>query len=151
MEFSRILIIILVTLGLASAALVVMQAAAQDDDSADNPIEMLGSAVSEIGAGVAAHKEADSPHMKWLAIASIIAAGLKILLSLLKLTGAAVFKNKYFLKIAPLVVGLLIFVFGQLALDEPWWVVVILSLGGPGAILVHEVWKVIPVLQDAKE
>lgn len=151
MEFHRVLTAVLLSIGLTGAFLCIPQATAQDDDSAGSPIETLGEAISEIGEGAAAHKEADTPHMKWLAIASIIAAVLKIILSLLKLTGAAIFKNKYFLKIAPLVVGLLIFVFGQLALDEPWWNVVLLSLGGPGAILFHEVWKVVPALQDAKE
>ena len=131
---------------------------AQDDDSADesvaetadDPVKDITTAVGEIGEGITKVGEADTPHGKWLAIALIISAVLKILLSVLKLTGKAIFKNKYFLKIAPCVIGLLIFVFGSLAMDQPWYNVLLLSLGGPGAILGHELWKLVPLLQDKK-
>lgn len=136
-------------------ALDVEEAPAADDDSAEPAPDHLADIIEEVG-GVPGEIEGiksakgDKTAM-FMAISALIATVLKVLFSLLKLTGAAIFKNKTFLKIAPLVLGLLIYLFTDFAAGVVWYEALIVGMGGPGAILFNEVWKLMPFLQDAKE
>jgi hypothetical protein len=126
---------------------------AGDDDSAEP--DHVADIVEEVGGlpGVVEEiKEAkgDKTAM-FMAISALIAIALKVLLSLLKLTGAAIFKNSTFLKIVPLVLGVLIYLFADFAAGVVWYEALIVAAGGPGAILFNEVWELLPILQDAKE
>ena len=129
------------------------EAEADDDDSAEP--DHLADIVEEVGklpGAVEAAKAAEGDKAAmFMAISAIIATVLKILLSLLKLTGASIFKNKYFLKIAPLALGFLIYLFADFAAGVTWYDAIIVAAGGPGAILFNELWKLLPVLQDAKD
>jgi len=85
---------------------------------------------------------------KMLAFAAILAIALKTLVSVLK-SWKGFFttdKQKAWLKISMLVVGLLAFLASNIGFGIPWWQSVILAGGGPGAIMVHELTKLIPVL-----
>lgn len=145
---------------IAGVALYADYASAQpaDDDSAgepdatEDPVTDLLETVGEVPGAIDGIKEAkgDKTAM-FMAVCVLIGIILKILLSLLKLTGAAIFKNKTFLKVAPLVIGLLIFLVSHFAAGTTWYDALILAAGGPGAILFHEVWKLLPVAQDSKE
>lgn len=89
---------------------------------------------------------------KTIAGAASLAVALKILLSLLDkwkgyFKGS---KGKAWLKVVTLVVGILAFVATNVGLGVPFWQSLILAGGGPGAILVHELARIIPVLRGQK-
>jgi hypothetical protein len=86
---------------------------------------------------------------KFAAVAAVIAVALKIFLSAL---GGwkdyfTTTKGKAWLRLITLIVGFLAFVATNLGLGIVWWQALIVAAGGPGAILVHEVLKIIPALR----
>ena len=87
---------------------------------------------------------------KLVAMSALLAAIFKLLLSLLKLT-SGLFKNKVVPKLTALSLGLLVYVFANLALGMPWLDALILALSGPGAIVFHEITKLIPIVREAKD
>lgn len=90
---------------------------------------------------------------RMLAFAAILAVALKTLVSVLR-SWKGFFttdKQKAWLKIAMLVIGFLAFFASNIGFGIPWWQSIILAGGGPGAIMVHELMKLIPVLTGKKK
>jgi hypothetical protein len=84
---------------------------------------------------------------KFIAAAGSIAVFLKLLLSILK-DCQPYFdteSGKKWIKIITVVVGLLTYFVSNIACGAPWYQAVILSLGGPAAILVNEFAKSIVI------
>lgn len=102
----------------------------------------------EYAAGQKAGKDdTESGVKKALALFGIISIILKLLLSLLK-TVAPFFntnpKASLILRLGTIVVGVLVFIFSDLALGMPWWEALIAGMSGPGAVLWHEYSKMLP-------
>ncbi len=108
----------------------------------------IGEVISEVTDVIA--DAGDLKTGKFLAIAAFLAGLFKLLLSLLKLT-SNFFKNKTVPKIAALVLGLATYLFANLALGVGWVDALILAGSGPGAILFHEISKLIPALRAIKD
>lgn len=90
---------------------------------------------------------------RMIAFAAILAIALKTLVSVLQ-SWKGFFttdKQKAWLKIATLVIGFLAFLASNIGFGIPWWQSIILAGGGPGAIMVHELTKLIPVLMGKKK
>lgn len=90
---------------------------------------------------------------RMIAFAAVLAIALKTLVSVLQ-SWKGFFttdKQKAWLKIATLVVGFLAFLLTNIGFGIPWWQAIILAGGGPGAIMVHELTKMIPVLLGKKK
>lgn len=125
--------------------------AGDDDSAAANLVKDIQDSAAEIQPAVDRIKEAEGGAAKFAAVSLLISIILKMLLSMFKLIPVSLFRNKHFLKIFPCVIGVLIFLFtyfaGGMSLEEA----VTLAISGPGAILVHELWKLAPVLQDEKQ
>jgi hypothetical protein len=85
---------------------------------------------------------------KMVALAATIAVVLKTLLSALKGWSSyfTTDKGKAWLKVTTLVVGFAAFFATNIGLGIPWWGALIAAGGGPGAILVHELMKLFPVM-----
>jgi len=91
--------------------------------------------------------------MKLTAGAASLAVALKILLSLLG-NWKGYFqgdKGKAILRIVTLSVGLLAFLATNIGFGIPWYSAIIIAGGGPGAIVIHEIMKIIPVLKGQKK
>lgn len=86
-------------------------------------------------------------------IAGMIATGLRILYSVMKAWKGffTTERQKAGFKIAALSVGVLAFVFTNLGLGMSWVNSLILAGGGPGAIMVHEFTKLIPIMMGKKK
>jgi hypothetical protein len=85
---------------------------------------------------------------KLVGAAASISIVLKMLLSMLK-SWKDVFtddKGKAWLKAITIVIGLALFFITNLGFGMAWWEALILAGGGPGAIAVHELGKLIPVM-----
>ena len=86
---------------------------------------------------------------KLASIAAIIAVVLKTLLSML--AGWKDYfqtdKGKAWLRLITLIVGFVAFVATNIGFGIPWWQALVVAVGGPGAILVHEVTKIVPALR----
>jgi cation transport ATPase len=90
---------------------------------------------------------------RMIAFAAILAILLKSLVSALQ-SWKGFFttdKQKAWLKIITLVVGFAAFLLSNIGFGIPWWQSIILAGGGPGAIMVHELMKLIPVLLGKKK
>lgn len=90
---------------------------------------------------------------RMLALAAILAVALKALMSVLQ-SWKGFFttdKQKAWLKVTTLFVGLLAFLASNIGFGIPWWQSVILAGGGPGAIMVHELLKLLPVLRGKQK
>jgi len=125
---------------------------AQDDDSAEeeSSVGEIIENVGELPGAIEAIKQSEDKTVRAMAVCGLIAIILKIVLSVFKLIPAAIFKNKIFLKIFPLGVGLAVFLLTSFAAGEEWYNALLMAAGGPGAILFHEIWKLVPVAQDKK-
>lgn len=90
---------------------------------------------------------------KKLGLFALITAILKLLLSLLKLTGAfwKEDRGKWVLRVVTLTLGIVVAVVSSLAAGMPWWDAVFLGLSGPGAVALHEYQKLIPALNKKKK
>lgn len=115
------------------AKLVVQKAAAAKDTAAELENE----------------KKSQDRTVKLIAAAGTMAAVLKVLLSLLgswkdffKTT-----KGQAWIRVITLAVGLIAFVLSNIGFGIPWWQALILAGGGPGAIIVHELLKLLPALK----
>jgi len=114
-----------------------------DDDVAEG----LSDVVNGVGQiGVAKNSKTGM----FMAISMLIAGVLKIALSLLKLTGAAIFKNGTVLKIVLLTLGVCVFLVSRFAAGDAWYNALILAFAAPGAVLINEIVKLIPQLRDKK-
>ena len=90
---------------------------------------------------------------KAMAAAASIAVVLKLLLSGLK-SWKSYFttdKGKAWLKITTLGIGFLAFLLTNFGMGLSWWQALIVAGGGPGAILVHELSRLIPVVEGKKK
>lgn len=90
---------------------------------------------------------------KLIALSATLAVVLKILISVLS-SWQGYFttdKGKAGLKIGLVSAGFFVFLFTNFGFGIPWWQSVILALGGPGSIMVHELTKLIPVLRGQKK
>lgn len=101
----------------------------------------------------AEEKSKEERTAKTIAAAATLAVGLKLLLSFLDkwkgfFKGS---KGKAWLKVVTLVVGFVAFLAGNIGLGIPFWQSLILAGGGPGAILVHELTRIVPVLRGEKK
>lgn len=88
-----------------------------------------------------------------IAIAASMAVILKLIVSMLQ-SWKGYFttdKQKAGLKIGILVVGFAAFLLTNRGLGMDWWQAVIIAGGGPGAMLVHDLQKLIPVLFGKKK
>lgn len=87
-----------------------------------------------------------------MAIAMAIAALLKLLLSFVKLfaSATAVFKNKNTPRLIALGVGAAAFLASTIGAGVPWWEALIIAGGGPGAVLLHEMLKLVPERVDSE-
>lgn len=112
----------------------------------------------EVGAKVAAaqkekEKEQEEDGMKVIAFAAVLAVGLKGFISSLK-SWKGYFKGvkgKAWLKTITLVVGFLAFIATNIGMGIPWWQALIVAGGGPGAMLVHDLAGLVPVLTGKKK
>lgn len=86
---------------------------------------------------------------KMIAGAAILAVALKAFISTLKSWKGyfSTDKSKAWLKITTLAVGVIAFFATNLGFGIPWWQSLILALGGPAAVAVHEFSSLIPVLK----
>lgn len=111
-------------------------------------------AVTEKGVAKLEAEKKDAENVaRMLAFAAILAILLKSLVSALQ-SWKGFFttdKQKAWLKIITLVVGFIAFLLSNIGFGIPWWQSMILAGGGPGAILVHELMKLIPVLMGKKK
>lgn len=111
-------------------------------------------AVTEKGVAKLEAEKKDAENVaRMLAFAAILAILLKSLVSALQ-SWKGFFttdKQKAWLKIITLVVGFVAFLLSNIGFGIPWWQSMILAGGGPGAILVHELMKPIPVLMGKKK
>lgn len=111
-------------------------------------------AVTEKGVAKLEAEKKDAENVaRMLAFAAILAILLKSLVSALQ-SWKGFFttdKQKAWLKIITLVVGFVAFLLSNIGFGIPWWQSMILAGGGPGAILVHELMKLIPVLMGKKK
>lgn len=86
---------------------------------------------------------------KMAAIAATLAVVLKMFLS--ALAGWKNYfvtdKGKAYLRLITVGVGFVAFIATNIGFAIPWWQALILALGGPGAILVHELTKIMPALR----
>jgi hypothetical protein len=104
---------------------------------------------AKVSAAVKAEEEKDSNRMqKVVAAAGVLAVVLKMLLS-----GLASWKDyfqtdkgKAWLKLITVGVGLLAFVASNVGMGIPFWQSLILAGGGPGAMAVHSLHQMIPVI-----
>jgi len=97
-------------------------------------------------------KEKES--MKFVAMMGVIAVVLKFVLSLIKTWKKTFFKTdrgKAGVRVAVIVIGLAIFITTNMGFGIPWWQAVILALGGPLSVAVHEFQKLIPVFRGEKK
>lgn len=98
-------------------------------------------------------KEKDERMAKLVAAAAVMAVVLRSLL--LSLQSWKEFfttdKGKAWLKVITLGVGFVAFIMTNIGFGIPWWQALILGAGGPGAILVHELMKMIPVIRGQKK
>lgn len=88
-----------------------------------------------------------------IAVAASMAVILKLIVSMLQ-SWKGYFttdKQKAGLKIGILVVGFVAFLLTNRGLGMDWWQAVIIAGGGPGAMLVHDLQKLIPVLFGKKK
>lgn len=89
---------------------------------------------------------------KLIAYAALMAVVLKISMSFLK-SYSEFFKTdkgKARIRLASILVGLSAFLLSNVGFGMPIWQAVILAGGGPGAIAIHEIMKLIPVLRGEK-
>ncbi len=89
---------------------------------------------------------------KLTAAAALMAVILKLILSVLS-NWKEYFKTdkgKAWVRLFTLVIGFLAFIATNIGLGIVWWQSLIVAFGGPGAILVHELAKVIPALRGGK-
>lgn len=89
---------------------------------------------------------------KLIAYAALMAVVLKISMSFLK-SYSEFFKTdkgKARIRLASILVGLSAFLLSNIGFGMPIWQAVILAGGGPGAIAIHEIMKLIPVLRGEK-
>lgn len=90
---------------------------------------------------------------KLIAVAGMIAVGLKILLSSLDQWKGyfTTIRGKAVLKLITVAVGFLAFLATNVGFGIPWWQSLILAGGGPGALLVHDMMEIIPALNGKKQ
>lgn len=97
----------------------------------------------------AAEKKKEEERMaKVIATAAILAVILRMLLNVLP-SWKHYFesdKGKAWLKVITLVVGFVAFIAGNIGFGLPWWQALIVAGGGPGAMTVHSLIKLWPVL-----
>lgn len=108
-------------------------------------------AKDEFAQGVERYKSSDSGTGRALAISAILSAVLKVALWGLKTWGSSVFRRPVVLRLTCLSVGLAAAVFSWIGMGEPWYNVVIMALGGPGAILITEIQKIPRDLRRASD
>lgn len=120
----------------------------------DKAVTEKDKAVTEKGVAKLEAEKKDAENVaRMLAFAAILAILLKSLVSALQ-SWKGFFttdKQKAWLKIITLVVGFVAFLLSNIGFGIPWWQSMILAGGGPGAILVHELMKLIPVLMGKKK
>lgn len=86
---------------------------------------------------------------KAIAAAGALALFLKMLMSVLKSWKGRVHtdRDKALIRAATLIVSVLTFLATNVGAGLPWWQALVISGGGPGAIALHEIMKLIPVIQ----
>jgi hypothetical protein len=94
-------------------------------------------------------KAKDERMAKIIAGAAAMAVLLKILISLMDVWKGYfnTDKQKAWLKISMVVVGVVVFVATNIGYGIPWWQAMILAGGGPASLAVHEVMRLIPVIR----
>lgn len=163
-------------LALAAVLSVLLAPAAAFSDAkvkgCDGPAELCGQVVDlneklaelkavqakELDAKVAAaqkekEKKQEEDGMKVIAFAAVLAVALKGLISSLK-SWKGYFKGvkgKAWLKTITLVVGFAAFIATNIGMGIPWWQALIVAGGGPGAMLVHDLADLVPVLTGKKK
>lgn len=97
-------------------------------------------------------KEETDTTARNILIAGMIATGLRVLYTLMKAWKGffTTEKQKAGFKIAALSIGVLAFLLTNVGLGMSWVNSLILAGGGPGAIMVHEFTKLIPILTGKK-
>lgn len=122
---------------------------ARDDEAKDaNDVQK-----AKIAQRDADEKSKEERMAKLIALAASIAVGLKILVSMLT-AWKGYFQTdraKAFLKLGLVGFGFASFFATNIGFGIPWWQALVLAGGGPGAILVHELVKMIPVLRGQKK
>lgn len=93
-------------------------------------------------------KKEEERMAKVIATAAIIAVILRMFLNVLP-AWKQYFesdKGKAWLKVLTLIVGLVAFIAGNIGFGLPWWQALIIAGGGPGAMTIHSLVKLWPVL-----
>lgn len=122
---------------------------AQVRDLNQKIVELRATKAKDSAAATAAEDQKNAERMqKVIAAAGILAVVLKMLLS-----GLASWKDyfqtdkgKAWLKLITVGVGLLAFVASNVGMGIPFWQSLILAGGGPGAMAVHSLHQMIPVI-----
>jgi hypothetical protein len=130
------------------------------EHTADDPVVAEGSTEEVIAAAAETLSEADKYFKARkegistaLILCGAIAALLKLLLSLLRLTSPfwKTTRGKWVLRLITLTIGAIAGVLASVAGGMPWWDALIVFFGGPGAMLIAEYQKMIPFLRPKKE
>lgn len=101
-----------------------------------------------------AKEEKEEESMKFVALMGVIAVILKLIVSLIKAWKSTFFKTdrgKAWVRVAVITIGIAIFITTNMGFGIPWWQAVILALGGPLSVAVHEFQKLMPVLRGQKK
>lgn len=99
------------------------------------------------------HKKRDKDEqdrmLKLITVAGIISAALKTFISALNKWKDyfTTDKGKAILKAITLLTGFVAFIFTNIGFGIPWWQALIVAGGGPGAILLHEMMKLLPAIK----
>ena len=118
-----------------------------DPDAEVDTTDVAGG-IDDLATNIKAVMDADDKTAKFMAIMALIAAVLKLALDLLR-KYAKVLLGKKEVRVAALIVGLATFVTAYLATGAEWHHALLVSLGGPGAILITELSKMFKKDKDA--
>lgn len=132
-----------------------LQAALENQKKVSKDIEARSA--DEVSKAAAAQKAADEKEKedrmaKFIAAAAVIAIALRSLITTMQ-SWKGYFKtdkSKAWMKVGTLGIGFLAFVFTNIGFGIPWWQALIIAGGAPGAILVNEIMKLVPVLKGQK-
>lgn len=94
-----------------------------------------------------------SKSTKLIGVAVVLAIALKLLMSAVKgwLDFFKTDQGKAAIKSILLVLGFAAFILSNIGMGIPWWQALIVAGGPPGAILVHEIMDLIPVILGKKK
>lgn len=115
--------------------------------------EVLAAAFKTVEEAQKYFKDRESSTKKAFVWALMVAALLKLLISLIRRTSSfwKKTKGKWVIRLITLTLGAAAGILANVGLGMPWWDAVTIFFGGPGAVLLTEYQKMIPFLTPKKE